>query len=74
MFVPGEGMSLGSLPKRPEGAKWAPGLEVIEEAGVTSRAPFPYVPGLLTFREAPALLEAWAQLRTEPAATSRENA
>ncbi|MBF5040774.1 deoxyribonuclease V [Aggregicoccus sp. 17bor-14] len=43
-----------------------PELETIEEVGVTTRAPFPYVPGLLTFREAPALLEAWAQLRCEP--------
>jgi deoxyribonuclease V len=43
-----------------------PGLELVEEAGVTSRARFPYVPGLLSFREAPALLEAWAQLRCEP--------
>jgi deoxyribonuclease V len=43
-----------------------PGLELVEQAGVTSRARFPYVPGLLSFREAPPLLEAWAQLRTEP--------
>lgn len=41
-------------------------LEVVEEAGVVSTAPFPYIPGLLTFREGPALLEAWQQLQTEP--------
>ncbi|QAY79871.1 S9 family peptidase [Sphingosinicella sp. BN140058] len=28
MFVPGEGMKLGSLPPRPEGAKWAEPLEI----------------------------------------------
>jgi deoxyribonuclease V len=43
-----------------------PGLETVEEVGVTTRARFPYVPGLLSFREAPPLLEAWAGLRTEP--------
>jgi deoxyribonuclease V len=43
-----------------------PGLELVEEAGVTTRVRFPYVPGLLSFREAPPLLEAWERLRTEP--------
>lgn len=43
-----------------------PTLDVVEEVGVISRATFPYVPGLLTFREGPALLDAWAKLRTEP--------
>ena len=43
-----------------------PSLEVVEEAGVTSTARFPYIPGLLSFREIPALLEAWQQLRVEP--------
>lgn len=41
-------------------------LEVIEEASVVSIARFPYVSGLLSFREAPSVLEAWAKLRTEP--------
>jgi deoxyribonuclease V len=39
-------------------------LETVEEAWVTRRAQFPYVPGLLTFREAPALLAAFKRLRT----------
>lgn len=43
-----------------------PTLEIIERVGVTSAARFPYVPGLLSFREAPALLEAWEKLQTEP--------
>lgn len=41
-------------------------LQVVESAGVRSIAKFPYVPGLLSFREAPSLLEAWAQLKTKP--------
>ena len=41
-------------------------LEVLEEVGVVSTAPFPYVPGLLTFREGPALIEAWQKLTLQP--------
>ncbi len=41
-------------------------LQVVEEASVRSRATFPYVPGLLSFREAPSLLEAWDRLRMRP--------
>lgn len=43
-----------------------PTMSVIEEVGVQSEARFPYIPGLLSFRETPALLEAWSRLRTEP--------
>lgn len=43
-----------------------PTLEVIEEVGIVSRTQFPYVPGLLSFRESPSVLEAWAKLKTEP--------
>jgi deoxyribonuclease V len=43
-----------------------PSLEVIEEVGVVSETRFPYVPGLLSFRESPSVLEAWARLKTEP--------
>lgn len=45
--------------------RW-PGLEVVEQAGVRARAGFPYVPGLLSFREAPAALEAWQRLALRP--------
>ena len=38
-------------------------FEVIERVGVVGKATFPYVPGLLSFREAPAVLEAFAQAR-----------
>ncbi len=43
-----------------------PTLDTVEEAGVVTESKFPYVPGLLSFRETPPLLEAWAQLRTAP--------
>lgn len=43
-----------------------PGLEVIEEVVVCRRASFPYIPGLLTFREGPAVLAAFRRLKTEP--------
>ncbi|MDQ3813226.1 MAG: deoxyribonuclease V [Armatimonadota bacterium] len=43
-----------------------PDLKVVEEAGVVSETHFPYIPGLLSFRETPAVLEAWAKLKTEP--------
>jgi deoxyribonuclease V len=43
-----------------------PTFEVADQAVVRSRARFPYVPGLLSFREAPAGLQGWARLRTRP--------
>ena len=43
-----------------------PTFEVTDQAVVRSRAAFPYVPGLLSFREAPAGLRAWEKLRTRP--------
>jgi deoxyribonuclease V len=43
-----------------------PDLHIIETAGVRSIAKFPYIPGLLSFRETPSLLEAWGKLETKP--------
>jgi deoxyribonuclease V len=43
-----------------------PALEVIETAVAWEPVTFPYVPGLLSFREAPAVLAACATLRAEP--------
>lgn len=43
-----------------------PDLTLIEQATATNSNPFPYVPGLLSFREAPAVLDALAKLRTQP--------
>jgi deoxyribonuclease V len=41
-------------------------LEVIERAGVVAEARFPYVPGLLSFREAPAVIAAFEKLSVRP--------
>ena len=43
-----------------------PDLEVVEERGLQTTAPFPYVPGLLSFREAPSLLQVWETLAHTP--------
>ena len=43
-----------------------PSLEVVEEVGLVGETRFPYVPGLLSFRESPSVLEAWSKLKTEP--------
>lgn len=43
-----------------------PSLEVVEVSTAEGIADFPYVPGLLSFREAPILLEALAGLRSTP--------
>jgi deoxyribonuclease V len=43
-----------------------PDLQIIESAGVRSISKFPYIPGLLSFREAPSLLEVWEKLKTKP--------
>jgi len=43
-----------------------PELDEVERAAVSRPLAFPYVPGLLSFREAPALLEAFARLRHSP--------
>lgn len=43
-----------------------PGFQVVETAGTRARARFPYIPGLLSFRESPAGLEAWEKLRSLP--------
>jgi deoxyribonuclease V len=41
-------------------------LELVEGASAVAELGFPYVPGLLSFRELPALLAAWQQLRQRP--------
>lgn len=43
-----------------------PGLDIVEERGVTGRSPFPYIPGLLSFREGPLLLRVFRKLRGRP--------
>ena len=41
-------------------------LELVETAAATQETRFPYIPGLLSFREAPACLEAVERLKTQP--------
>ena len=43
-----------------------PGLTLVEAVTVVNRVSFPYVPGLLSFRELPVLLDAFRRLRTIP--------
>lgn len=41
-------------------------LELVEQVVVEEEVPFPYIPGLLSFREIPPLLSAWRKIRTTP--------
>lgn len=43
-----------------------PDLKVIDQAVATRESVFPYVPGLLSFREGPVVLDAVAKLTTRP--------
>lgn len=43
-----------------------PELEILDQATAITTVTFPYIPGLLSFRETPALLEAWQKLTTAP--------
>jgi deoxyribonuclease V len=41
-------------------------LEPIERVGLVGKATFPYIPGLLSFREAPVVLEVFRKLKNRP--------
>jgi deoxyribonuclease V len=43
-----------------------PEFEIVEEATACARVTFPYIPGLLSFRELPVVLDAFRSLRTVP--------
>lgn len=43
-----------------------PDLSLVEQQGVTEVVDFPYVPGLLAFREGPPVLHAWEKLQHKP--------
>ncbi len=68
-FVAGSDVAFDNARGRAAGAIVVlayPSLEVVEEATVEVPVPFPYVPGLLSFRETPVLLEAFAALKHTP--------
>ncbi len=61
----------GGTPQRPMGYAGVivysfPDMKEIERQSAQLPLAFPYVPGLLVFREGPVLLEAFARLRIEP--------
>ena len=43
-----------------------PDLTLVEEVALDGPCPFPYIPGLLSFREAPIIVEIWKRLATPP--------
>lgn len=43
-----------------------PDLIGIDRSSVKDAIPFPYIPGLLSFREIPMLMKAWERLETKP--------
>lgn len=43
-----------------------PELNVVARSLISDETPFPYIPGLLAFRELPALMKAWNQLQIIP--------
>ena len=43
-----------------------PGMNIIEEATAEGNVNFPYIPGLLSFREAPVLIKAFEKVKTIP--------
>lgn len=42
------------------------GRQVLETATAAARIRFPYIPGLLSFRETPAVIKAWTKLKALP--------
>ena len=44
----------------------ASNLKIVEECGCVSETSFPYIPGLLSFREVPALLKVFERLEATP--------
>lgn len=67
------GVDVSNIPFDPEERIFAaavlfshPGFELLETMVRAERQEFPYIPGLLGFREAPALVEAVSSLSTRP--------
>ena len=60
-YMPGSGMGYAAVV-----ALTYPDMEHLESVWAASPIEFPYIPGLLSFREGPLLLEAFRRLNTEP--------
>lgn len=43
-----------------------PGMGILEEAAAEGKVDFPYIPGLLSFREAPVLIRAFEKVKNTP--------
>lgn len=43
-----------------------PGLELVEQRVIRCTVKFPYIPGLLSFRESPAIVKVWSRLGLRP--------
>lgn len=43
-----------------------PDLQIVDHAVIKDEVTFPYIPGLLSFREIPSLLKAWEKLKIKP--------
>jgi deoxyribonuclease V len=68
-YIAGVDISVNRFSKTGKGAVVVlsyPSLEITEVQVVTDRIEFPYVPGLLSFREAPLILKAFEKLTITP--------
>ncbi len=43
-----------------------PDLTIVERKGLSERVDFPYIPGLLAFREGPPMLYSWEKIKKKP--------
>jgi deoxyribonuclease V len=64
--VAGVDVSYGEVGRAAVAVLAFPELEVLEEVAIEGAVSFPYVPGLLSFREAPLALAALERVRTRP--------